>query len=289
VVEEPAVKRLVVTADDVGLDPGITRGALLARAEGIVTSLSVLTARPDWETTAEALREAGAREVGVHLTLCEGSPVLPASELPSLVDPEGRFPHRLGAVLSRVVTRRLDWGEVRREWLAQVARAREAGLEVTHLDGHKHVHLAPGLCAIALEVLRESGVPGFRLSSEPGRGPRRALRASLGVLSRRCSRRLAGHGGRSTDRVAGIAQAGRLDTSGLVSLLERLPEGTTELISHPGQLGETLPSRLLDEGLDWAADYGFGQELQALTSSAAQQAIERCGIELTSWGELLSG
>ena len=54
------MKRLVVTADDVGLDPGITRGALLARAEGIVTSLSVLTARPDWETTAEALREAGA-------------------------------------------------------------------------------------------------------------------------------------------------------------------------------------------------------------------------------------
>lgn len=280
--------RLIVTADDVGLDEGITEGALTARQEGIVMSLSVLVARSDWASTAERLQEVRPLDVGVHLTLCEGRPALPPSEVPSLVEADGRFPLRLGTVLRRHATRRLKLSEVRREWLAQVRRAQHAGLSVTHLDGHKHIHLLPGLFGVALDVRQGCGVPGMRLPREPGKGPRTRVRQLLRFLSARGTSRLVRTGAVTTDRTAGIGVAGALTESVLLELLARLRPGTTELITHPGRPGRTLPSALLAEGLGWTGDYRFADELAALTSPAVRDVIASRGIELIGWRDLLA-
>lgn len=284
---EPTVIRLVVTADDVGLDPGITSGALHAWRAGIVTSLSVITARSDWRSTADRLKAASARDVGVHLTLCEGTPALPVEEVPTLVEADGRFPLRGRTVAARVLAGRIDLGEVRREWLAQVRRAQEAGLSVSHVDGHKHLHVLPGLLGVAFDVRQGCGVPGMRLPRQPGPGPRRAVRRMLGLLSGPAAGRFRRTGALTTDRVAGIDLAGRLDVPGLVGLLGRLEEGTTELITHPGRPGATLPLRLEAEGLAWAGTYRFADELAALTSPDVRREVERRGIELVGWPDLV--
>ena len=245
--------RLVVTADDVGLDPGITEGALTALRDGIVTDLSVLVARDDWGRTVVALREAGVAEIGVHLTLCEGRPVLPPHEVPALVADDGRFPTSGARVALRRATARLGRRQVRREWLAQVRRAQAAGFRVTHLDGHKHFHLLPGLFGVALDVAQTCGVRGIRLSREPGPGAQATVREVLARLSAWPARRVARAGLAITDRVAGIGVAGGLTTDTLVGLLRDLPEGTTELIVHPGKTGAPLPEGLGVEGLVWEA------------------------------------
>jgi len=281
-----AVIRLVVTADDVGLDPGITEGALRAWSEGIVTSLSVITARSDWRATIDRLKAAGARDVGVHLTLCEGAPALPPAEVPTLVEADGRFPLRGRTVVARILAGRVDLGEVRKEWLAQVRRAQESGLSVNHLDGHKHLHVLPGLLGVAFDVRQGCGVPGMRLPRQPGPGPRRAVRRVLGLLSGPAASRFRRTGAVTTDRVAGIDVAGRLDTPALVELIGRLQEGTTELVAHPGQPGATLPLRLEAEGLAWAGAYRFADELLALTSDEARAELEGRGVELVGWADL---
>ena len=284
--KEACVIRLIVNADDVGLDPGITAGALQAWREGIVSSLSVLTARPDHAATLERLRRAGVGDVGVHLTLCEGAPALPPREVPTLVDDHGRLPLRGRTVVGRVLAGRIDLREVRREWLAQVRRAQDAGLTVSHLDSHKHLHVLPALLGVALDVRQGCGVPGLRLPRQPGRGPRRAVRGVLALLSGAAAIRLRGTGTVTTDRVAGIEYAGRLDEASLLRLLRGLPEGTTELVAHPGLIGATLPLRLQAEGLAWAGSYRFADELAALTSAEVRHEVQRLGIERVGWRDL---
>lgn len=271
------LKRLIVSADDVGLDPGVTAGALAALADGIVTSLSVLVVRPDWAETLAAVRASGAPSVGVHLSLSEGRPVLPPDRVPTLVE-DGRFvsPRRL---LARHAAGRLSAQEVQAEWTAQIERAQSV-LPVTHVDGHKHLHVLPGLVRALGAAADARGIERVRLPREPGVGPRLAVRAALSASAGRV------RGLRSTDRIAGVALAGRLRQDSLVALLAGLRPGTTELVAHPGSPGPTLPSALVREGMAWAADYGFAAERDALCSREAREAIDRAGIELIGWHQL---
>jgi predicted glycoside hydrolase/deacetylase ChbG (UPF0249 family) len=280
------VIRLIVCADDVGLDPGITQGAIEAWQHGIVTDLSVMVARDDWGRTTALLEEAGVTEVGVHLTLCEGRPVLEAHAVPSLIGEEGRFVQTGGRFVRRYLTGRVRVQEVRREWLAQVRKAQAAGLRVTHLDGHKHLHLMPGLFGVARDVLQSCGVRGMRLSREPGAGDRGAVRGLLALLSVNPGRRLDRRAVATTDRVAGIEQAGALTEDALLDLIDRLRPGTTELVCHPGRTGGSLPARLVAEGITWADGYGWDQERAALLSERVAARLEARDVQLVSWDAL---
>ncbi|MCP4870897.1 MAG: ChbG/HpnK family deacetylase [Proteobacteria bacterium] len=280
------MRRLVVCADDVGLDPGITAGALEARRDGIVTDLSMHVARDDWGRTVTLLREAGVTEVGVHLTLCEGRPVLDAHEVPSLLVEGGRFPRSGRRILARHLTGRVRASEVRKEWLAQVRRAQSAGFRVTHLDGHKHLHLLPGLFGIALDTMQGGGVPAMRLPREPRGSERSLVRGLLGALSIVPGGKLRRGTVVTTDRAAGIAEAGALSEARLLGILEQLPAGTTELVCHPGRTGGTLPDRLVNEGLAWARDYRWDVEREALQSERVRALVADRGIELVSWSAL---
>ncbi len=278
--------RLVVCADDVGLDPGITDGALEAWRDGIVTDLSLLVARDDWGRTAAALKDAGVADVGVHLTLCEGRPVLPPHDVPTLVHHRGRLAPSGKRLLARYLRGGVKPGEVRREWLAQVRRAQGAGFRVTHLDGHKHLHLLPGLFGVALDVLQTCGVRGMRLPREGGEGPRPGVRGLLRGLSRAPAGRLGRGGVVTTDAVRGIGRAGRLTERALVALVDGLAAGTTELVCHPGQTGGSLPARLVQEGASWAAGYRWDDERAALTSPRVKAALEAREVQFVRWADL---
>jgi predicted glycoside hydrolase/deacetylase ChbG (UPF0249 family) len=85
---------------------------------------------------------------------------------------------------------------------------------------------------------------------------------------------------RTTDHFTGFQATGSLDSAGLIDTLERLPEGLTELMCHPGKLGPELraASTRLKESR--------AIELAALTSPEARQTIERRGIELVTYRDL---
>src|SRR2546430_17183101 len=91
----------------------------------------------------------------------------PLTTAPSLTSPRtGRF-HSLAALVSRALTGRLDPGHVAAECVAQLARLREAGVRVTHIDSHRHVHALPGVWGVVIETARREGVPVVRVPLEP--------------------------------------------------------------------------------------------------------------------------
>src|SRR2546422_5855984 len=102
--------------------------------------------------------------------------------------------HSLAALVARALTGRLDPAHVAAECAAQLARLREAGVRVTHIDSHRHVHVLPGVWGVVIETARRGGVPVVRVPLEP-LSPRAAswrallkqatLAAAWGVASRR--------------------------------------------------------------------------------------------------------
>lgn len=152
---------VIVHADDFGETVEITEGICLAIEAGVVTSTSVMVNMPG---TREALRRAPhlARQAsfGIHLNLCEGRPLTGAA---TLTDESGRF-LRKRALAARALTGKLSLAQLEAEVAAQIGVLRDAGVRVSHLDGHKHLHQLPIVCAAVANVLPRFGIERVRIT-----------------------------------------------------------------------------------------------------------------------------
>jgi predicted glycoside hydrolase/deacetylase ChbG (UPF0249 family) len=288
------VKNLIVNADDLGWTEGVNRGILEAFHHGIVTSASLLANGAAFAGAVEAARSAPGLGVGVHLNLSDGPPVADRKIVSTLLNRNGEFAGGPETLLFRRVRGGLVLAEVEREWHAQIQKVRDAGIAPTHLDGHKHVHMLPGLFEIALRLAKRHDVGAIRVSLEAS-----SLRAALssgskqnagivmkqGVQARglkllaRDARAQAERAGISTtDYFCGIAQTGELTREGLEQFVKSLPEGTTELVCHPGYADAALqktPTRLQDSRQT---------ELQILTDTGIRNLVASLGIRLIDYG-----
>ncbi len=204
--------RLVVTADDVGLDPGMTEGAIRAHRDGIVTACSLVANGRAFDDAVARLRDVPALEVGVHLALVEEMALTTGAPMArSYVE----------FLLSR---RGVD---VERELRAQIERVLATGLPVTHLNGHQHLHALPSLFRLVLRLAREYGIAYVRAPRDAGGRGGVARRMAVRALAM-----LTPNGG-TNERTIGIAEAGHLGADRIVELLDHV-YGITELVAHPG-------------------------------------------------------
>ncbi len=290
------MKDLIVNADDLGWTVGVNRGIAEAHRNGIVTSTSLLANGPAFNDGVSVARALPALGVGVHLNLSDGVPLTGARTAASLVDENGKLSGGPEQLLLKLARRKLKIADVEREWEAQIERVRGAGITPTHLDGHKHVHMLPGLFPIALKLAKKHGIGAIRISSEAS-----SLRAALSGKSGKDSgvklrqgiqarglkllsgdaRKLADKAGiEATDYFCGIAQTGVLSRDGVLDLLETLPEGTTELMCHPGYADDDLAqsSTRLQESR--------ATELAILTDTSVRKSVASHGIRLINYSQI---
>jgi predicted glycoside hydrolase/deacetylase ChbG (UPF0249 family) len=229
--------RLIVHADDFGETREITKGIRDCLDAGVVTSTSILANMPGTALALdEAARRGRAASFGVHLNLCEGSPLTqPASTLGS----EGSFlPKR--ALALRALLGRLDLSEVARELRTQIALVRDAGVQISHLDSHKHLHQLPGVARVVAGLANEFGIRRIRCTlGEPLRASVRAPVRTVSELARAvCARRA-----RAEFAVAKLRHPDRtIDLRSLMAttrergaqFLGERPGAIVELMCHPG-------------------------------------------------------
>ena len=288
------MKNLIINADDLGWTEGVNRGILEAFHHGIVTSTSLLANGAAFAGGVEAALSAPGLGVGVHLNLSDGPPIADREIVTSLLNNDGDFKGGPESLLLRRARGGLVLAEVETEWDAQIQKVRDAGIAPTHLDGHKHVHMLPGLFEIALRLAKRHGVGAIRVSLETSSlrtalssGAKQNARVVMkqGVQARglkllaRGTREQADRAGISTaDYFCGIAQTGELTREGVAHLVKILPDGTTELMCHPGYADAALrktPTRLRDSRQS---------ELEILTDTGIRNLVASLGIRLIDYG-----
>jgi predicted glycoside hydrolase/deacetylase ChbG (UPF0249 family) len=161
-------RSVIINADDFGLSPGVNRGIVKAFRDGVLTSTTMLVHLEHFEDAVRLARECRDLPVGVHLSLLWGRPVSDASEIPTLVGADGRFPTRLSTLAARYFRGRLSPDEARLEFRNQIRAFVDSGLSPTHVDTHKHVHCLPGILGALIAAARESGVDKVRLPEPAG-------------------------------------------------------------------------------------------------------------------------
>jgi chitin disaccharide deacetylase len=232
---------LIVNADDLGLDAATTRGIVSAYRRGIVSSASLMVTTPGAEDAANTAR-ALELPVGLHVSLTQGRAVAKPDPY-RLVDECGRFnlpPQRLIRA-SRKDSTLIK--QIRTEIRAQLSRALDLGLALTHVDSHQHVHMNPVLFEALEEEASAFGIRRIRFSREPlrvlflSRAYSQILKRNnlpKWLIARACSSRIKPRL-ETPELFFGILNSGALLKPVLLNILATIPSHkSVEICVHPG-------------------------------------------------------
>ena len=267
-------KRLIVNADDYGRSPDIARGIREAHLNGVVTSTTcMMNIRTTARDIAMALNEAPDLKMGVHLNLTAKKPILPRQWVLSITDEDGSFlkPDAFFANLSNI-----DILEVKAEWRAQIeAYIAAAGTKPSHLDSHHHSsYSSPALFKAMLELAREYDC-AIRYPITPSSS------AGEFIETAKCAPEFFEEfKPRRPENFIAIFYDEGATKENLINILNTLPEGTSELMCHPGYVDQ--------EFADKESIYNFkrNEERNILTDSTVKKAIQANGIQLISFADL---
>ncbi|PYX78305.1 MAG: hypothetical protein DMG66_05720 [Acidobacteria bacterium] len=285
-------RRLIINADDFGLTGGVNRAIVEAHSRGVVTSATLMATGAAFDGAIALAKENPRLSVGCHVLLVDGTPASRAAALPSLVNGD-QFQNSLARFAHAALRGRLNASEITVEVAAQIQKLQKAGVEVSHVDTHKHTHMFPAVLRPLLEAARQCGVRAVRNPFAPlkplawahlARRPRlwtrysevRALRGFFAGFRRT----VAEMGMRTTDGSFGVLGTGALDEKLFASICGCIPEGTWEFVCHPGYNDAAL------SGVRTRLRASREAELKILTSADAKQTLERHGIEPISYREL---
>ncbi len=273
--------RVLFSADDFGLSEAVNEGIERAHRDGMLSTASLMVAGAAASDAVARARRLPDLKVGLHLVTIEGPAVLPPTDIPLLVGPDGQFPSdQLGLGIGYFFRPAVRL-QLAREIEAQFAAFVATGLALDHANAHKHMHLHPTVGALLIRAGLRHGLPAIRIPNEPA-GPlgiaeslgARALRRWTGLLRRRATRA----GLRTNDQCFGLAWSGHMEAERVRGLLARLPDGFSEIYFHPAARRDAVVDRLMP-------DYDHEGELAALCDAALGPLLAARGARPARWAD----
>ena len=288
------MKRLIITADDLGLSRGINKGIFQAHRDGTLTSASLLVNMPGFEDAVDQIRQAPGLSVGVHINVVRGRPLRPASKTGSIFRGDV-FEGSLNKLVTGCFGKRMR-DDFERESRAQIEKALDAGMVISYVDSEKHVHMFPPFFRVLAGMVAEYGISRIRCVNETVclmsalRHPFWPLHRQMaaiglswcGAMNRSVLRafRL-----QSPDHFVGIRDTGRMTGPRLQSILSCLEEGTTEIMCHPGYIDEEWERPPLCRE-KYFINSAREEELSGLIDPALKVLIIRLGIDVVGYAGL---
>jgi hopanoid biosynthesis associated protein HpnK len=290
------VRRLIINADDFGLTSGVNRAIVEAHEGGIVTSATLMANGSAFDEAVSLAQTRPQLGVGCHVVLVDGAPLVRQTATDSLLDPRSRtsgsprFREGIAKFAALALLGRLAPEEIEAEATAQIAKLQSSGIAVTHLDSHKHTHMFPSVFRPLLRAAQARGVRAVRNPFERVRSSQLAARPDLwrrwtevGILrglAKQFREAVRQADMTTPDGTFAIVATGSLDERLLRRMIEHLPQGTWELVCHPGYNDADLQSvrTRLRESRE--------QELRILTSQSTRDLLAANEVEVISYRDL---
>lgn len=287
------MRRLIVNADDFGFTSGVNRAIIEAHTQGVVTSSTLMATGRAFEEAVALAKEVPELSIGCHVVLIDGEPVSAPQRISSLTRSQ-EFRDGLKSFAARALTGRMAANEVTSEVAAQIQKLQSAGISVSHVDTHKHTHLFPQILRPLLRAAHECGVRAVRnpfgprlpfassqLIAKPSMWTRYTELRMLQRFASKFREAVVHEGLVAPGGTLGIEVTGSLDERLFEAIAASIPDGTWELVCHPGYNDPELQAARtrLRESRE--------TELRVLTLPSARSLLDHYGIQLISYRELV--
>ncbi len=281
------MKKLIINADDFGLHPSINEGIIKGYREGMITSTSIMPSTPYFEDAVKLAKENPSLGIGVHLTLVGGVKPVCTKDINSLINADGVFAEDYTVFAKKWYTGSIKKKEIEIELSAQIERVLSAGIVPTHIDSHQHMHVLPGIAGIVVRLCQKYNINKIRMPGEniswsggfsAGIG-RKIGRDGLSFCTALAKAKANNAELKYPQYFFGMLAGGNLDEKLVRTILLNLPEGTSEIMTHPG-----LDSTALAQKFTWG--YHWQNELNAFLSVENKKIVREHGIKLINFGGL---
>lgn len=205
---------LIVTADDLGCSLETNLAIVQALRDGYITHASMIVNLGEFDDArTRVLAEGLGDRIGLHLNFTDGPPLTDEMANCSRFCRDGAFRFPLqgrGFWPLSSAERRAVAAETR----AQLARLRDAGFPISHLDSHHHVHMEPNLAGSILAIAEDAGIARVRMPKSPDPGYGLVHRLKDWLFIRQVARRrsmLVNHLGDLDDALRYFEQGGKAE------------------------------------------------------------------------------
>ncbi len=226
------MRRVIINADDFGLDDHTVEWTIKGFECGALTSATIMAGMPATNKAVEYAKAHPQFSFGVHFYLVDEKPMCRPDEIPSMIDPKTGKLWQTRKFIIRNFLGMIQVEDLKREMRAQYLAIKDAGVPVSHVDGHGHNHRLPQSIKALAELKDELGFAKVRRCQDLS-----VVGGKLGLLSRFINgpmqKRLEKVGFITTDHF--LMNAGHSsDEKWFSKALESLPDGITEIGLHPG-------------------------------------------------------
>ncbi len=231
------MKKIIITADDLGLSEKINDGIFLSHSEGIVSCASLLINAPATEHAIVHLKNHPKLQIGLHLGIVESYSSSNENDIHSKNRYFSETSNHLPIdwrefIYSQILMGKLDKKKWEAEFENQIQKFLDVFPSIPFLNSTQHLHLLPQFYPIVLKLAEKYKIPHIRSAAKM-------------IYSKPVSQKMIQTTGmklfslftskyNSADYIAGVDQAGSIDEYSLIKLIEKSQIGTTEIILHPG-------------------------------------------------------
>ena len=152
---------VIFHGDDFGLTSGVNEGVIQAFRNGVLASASIIASGQAVDEAIEMAETHPDLDVGIHLVLSDEKSLQNKSSFSCPQLPGEKFPSRQKLLLN-LLNRQVTVRQAETEWRAQIEKILSAGIPVSHLDSHQHVHLYPYLFPLTIRLGIEYNIPFIR-------------------------------------------------------------------------------------------------------------------------------
>jgi predicted glycoside hydrolase/deacetylase ChbG (UPF0249 family) len=226
------VKQLIVNADDFGLNEHTVEWTIKGFECGALTSATIMAGMPATGKAVEYAKTHPQYSFGVHFYLVDETPICCPDEIPSMIDPQTGKLWQTRKFILRNFMGLIRVEDLKRERRAQFMAIKDAGVPISHVDGHGHNHRLPQSIKALAELKSELGFTRVRRCQDLA-----VMGGRMGLLSRLINgpmqRRMEKAGFKTTDHF--LMNAGHTDDEHwFAKAVASLPEGIKEIGVHPG-------------------------------------------------------
>jgi predicted glycoside hydrolase/deacetylase ChbG (UPF0249 family) len=284
-------KKIIITADDLGINSHINQGIIESFQQGILTSTALLMNAPETQQGIALVKKHPDLEVGIHLSIVEGISLRKSES--TITDSIQYFDNKICLIknwkdfLKKYFLQQINFSELEEELELQIRSFLAHFTHIPFLNGTQHMHIMPGVWKIVLKLAKKYSVKSIRIPGFTGpsilwinkRLPFMVPFQVLGEMARKDCRR---NGIKYPAAVEGMQYSGNIDANKLLLILQKLQAENTEIVMHPGY--ESIELR---ENLPWAyRHFNWDWERMALQSDMIKAFIKENSIERITFSKL---
>lgn len=280
--------KVIFNGDDFGLTRGINQGIIRAFRNGLLSSASLAAAGEAFDDAVSLAAQNPGLDVGIHLVLTGERPVLPPQNLASITF-NGAFSPTWQKVFLAALTRKIDGNRVEKEWCAQIEKCLDAGVALSHMDGHQFVHLFPALFQIALDLAVRYRIKYVRTALYDRIDFKAGAKRLAELLSMKFWNRIfvSSRLRPSVETIPALGflhAGGRMKKQTLLSALDAISRKNSfrvvEFVLHPAMADVGTAKKYAH----WR--YAWHRDLELLQDAHLAQTLKKREIEITSFREL---